>query len=503
MDTKETVCLCMIVKDEEECILSAINSALDLIDELIVIDTGSSDCTPQLALEAGAKLFPFRWAEDFSLARNFALKQASSDWILILDADEVLDTINSKTFCSLLSNREVEGYFIRIKSILDSTMRVSNDEVVRLFRNKQDYRFEGAIHEQIAPSILRTNQGRGLASSPITISHYGYLKEHLDSKDKFLRNTAILKQELRQNPDNPFWHYCLGLEYYQQSFVYEGLNHLNNALKRMTGQEGYFEDVLLNTALGYLHLGENRTIISFITKALSMYPNQGDFYYLLGLAHLQESHYSQGVMNLEKSLSVGSMTLATHGQINCLLGDTHQSSGDFPRAHDFYQRALASAPASIYPLRQFVSLIQKGYPIETFLKQILMLESWPSEALWRELLTKHRNSDLKFCLLFLLLTLYRTINATTLCRKELLNILLQLPDSSKKTLHQFHSDSEVKLGGIYLMLALKEIQFRMILLVNDLDNDYFKGIESLSSLTQIGIHVLSYLSDTSLDSIIP
>lgn len=80
MNIKRTVSLCMIVKDEEDCLLSAIQSARDLTDELIVVDTGSTDTTPQLALTAGAKLFHLNWKGDFSVARNFALKQASSDW---------------------------------------------------------------------------------------------------------------------------------------------------------------------------------------------------------------------------------------------------------------------------------------------------------------------------------------------------------------------------------------------------------------------------------------
>ncbi|HBP63520.1 MAG TPA: hypothetical protein DD730_04445 [Desulfosporosinus sp.] len=304
MSTKETVSLCMIVKDEADCLLAAIQSVRDLTDELIVIDTGSTDRTPQLALAAGAKLFHFTWTQDFAVARNFALKQASSQWILVLDADEVLDTINPETFYELLNNVEVEGYFLRVKNSLGPSLGETHDQVVRLFRNKPMYQFEGPIHEQVAPSILRANQGNGLVSVPLTINHYGYLKDRLQSKDKFVRNSKIIKKELNRNPDNPFLLYCLGLEYYQQGSITEGLKCLNKALVRMSGNEGYFEEVLLNISLGYLSLEEMTQLINFSSQALTMYPDQSDFLFLRGSAYLSQTDYCKAAKDFSHLLDL-------------------------------------------------------------------------------------------------------------------------------------------------------------------------------------------------------
>lgn len=281
----------MIVQNEEDCLLSAIQSVQDLTDELIVVDTGSTDNTPQLVQAIGARLFHFNWTNDFSVARNFALKQASSEWILVVDADEVLESVNPGTFCELLNNDQVEGYFLNIKSILDPPLGESHDQVVRLFRNNSIYQFEGALHEQVAPSILRANDGSGLASAPLTLNHYGYLNDRLRLKEKFSRNSNILINELNRNPDNPFLLYCLGLEYYQQQSISEGLRHLTKALTCMSGHEGYFEDVLLNVALGYLHLEEISKLINFLSKAITMYPDQSDFLFLRGTAYLSQANY--------------------------------------------------------------------------------------------------------------------------------------------------------------------------------------------------------------------
>lgn len=295
MITKETVSLCMIVKDEADCLLAAIQSVRELTDELIVIDTGSTDSTPEIALAAGAKLFHVPWTQDFAVARNFALKQASSQWILVLDADEVLEAIHPEAFYQLLDNVEVEGYFLHIKNDLGPSQADSFDQVVRLFRNKPVYQFEGPLHEQVAPSILRANDGHGLASVPLTINHYGYLKDRLLAKDKFVRNTEIIQKELARNPDNPFLLYSLGLEYYQQDLITEGLEHLNGALVCMSGNEGYFEDVLLNISLGYLRLEEMIPLMDFTNKALTMYPDQSEFLFLRGTAYLSQMSYCKAV----------------------------------------------------------------------------------------------------------------------------------------------------------------------------------------------------------------
>ncbi|OLN32334.1 glycosyltransferase family 2 protein [Desulfosporosinus metallidurans] len=329
MNTKQTVSLCMIVKDEENCLLAAIQSVRNLTDELIVIDTGSTDSTPQLALASGAKLFHFAWTKDFSEARNFALRQVSSDWILVLDADEVLESVSLETFYELLNNVQVEGYFLHIKNVLGPNLGESRDQVVRLFRNKPVYQFEGAIHEQVASCILRANNGNGLSLAPLTLNHYGYLKDRLHSKDKFSRNSGIIHKELVRNPNNPFLLYCLGIEYYQQNSIAEGLKHLTKALVHMSGNEGYFKDVLLNISLGYLRLEETTKLIDFISKALSMYPDQTDFLFLRGTVYLSQTNYREAAVDFNHLLEISE-------------GSTSESNSDNTKnvVHNFLTLAL-------------------------------------------------------------------------------------------------------------------------------------------------------------------
>ncbi|GAB6171886.1 hypothetical protein JCM15765_13640 [Paradesulfitobacterium aromaticivorans] len=314
MKNEPTVALCLIVQNEEEFILSCLKSVKQVVDECIVIDTGSSDETRRLAAEAGATVFNFSWSGDFAEARNFALTQANSDWVLVLDADETLEPVSREAFQDLLSAPAIEGYFVRIKNLVGSGGEATWDEAVRLFRNKQTYRFTGAIHEQVATSILNLNEGQGLAHAPLVILHYGYLDHQIAEKNKFVRNTQILKRELKHNPDDPFLLYCLALEYYQQNEVAEGLACLEKSLLQLHGKEGYFEHTLYSLAWGLLYLGKIEQLIDFITKSLQMFPNQAGLLLLRGIGYLCRSQYQQASQDLDQMLVKADVRTVPHAE---------------------------------------------------------------------------------------------------------------------------------------------------------------------------------------------
>lgn len=357
---KETVCLCMIVKDEEDSILSCISSASHLVDEIVVVDTGSKDRSVQLALEAGARVFSFPWSGDFAQARNYALAQSSSNWILVLDADEVLGQVTVKEFERLLNDPNVEGYFLEIKNYLGDGREASWDRVVRLFRKKPCYKFTGAIHEQVAPSILEVNCGKSLAAAPLVIHHYGYLKTQLIKKDKTGRNTLIIRRELDKFPNDPYLHYCLAIEHYQREDVPGGLACLEKALAGLGGAEGYYPDVVLNTALGLLKVGRLEELICFTSKALGNPNGLTDLYLLQGLGYLGLRKYREAAENLERTLEKGGTRAMPGFGLLSLLGDAYNLGEDYYKAEKTYLEALKSSAKYLYPLTQMLGLFQKG-----------------------------------------------------------------------------------------------------------------------------------------------
>ena len=111
---RKTVSLCMIARDEEATIGMAMKSAMALVDEIIVVDTGSHDNTRIIAEGYGARVVELRWQDDFAAARNAGLAEATGEWILVLDADERLQPIRPVAFQSLVQDEEVAGYRVQI-----------------------------------------------------------------------------------------------------------------------------------------------------------------------------------------------------------------------------------------------------------------------------------------------------------------------------------------------------------------------------------------------------
>lgn len=353
-----SVSLCVITLDEEDCILNCFNSVKHLIDEIVLVDTGSKDGTVDLARGAGAKIYQHQWEGDFSRARNYGLERCSSDWVLVLDADEVLLPTVSEQFNSLFNKSGVEGYFLNIHNYLGDGSDYTKDQVVRLFKNKPQYKFEGAIHEQVAPSIISTKGISYLASCHLTVAHYGYLSHRLDKKQKTLRNTDIINRELIREPNNPFLLFSLAIEQYQCHRIKEGLDSLKLALARMTGKEGYFQDVLINIALGLLRLGRLHELSSFLKQAMSMLPGHPELTALKGLAEISKGDYHTAAVDLEHSLESGAI-IWSEFKTSSLIGDAYNLAGEIEKAASHYINAFNANNLDIYSLKQLLGLIRK------------------------------------------------------------------------------------------------------------------------------------------------
>ena len=405
MIAQTTVSLCLIVKNEADLILSCLESVKDLVDEIILVDTGSTDTTLQLAAVAGAKVFHFTWTGDFARARNFALEQAVCHWILVLDADEILEPVSRAAFQQLLCNSNIEGYFLPIVNLLDDGRETSMDQVVRLFRNKETYRFTGAIHEQVAASIIQTNDGGGLAVAPLVIKHFGYLKDQIIKKNKFQRNTSIISRALMKHPGDPFLLYSLANEHYQKGNVSAGLNCLEKALKRLQGTEGYYEDVVLKTALGLLETGKYIRLINFIEKFLQAYPQHSDFFLLRGLGHFHRGEYSAAARDLEIALE-GKNKLLPDYRILSLAGDVYNLAGNYDMAEKSYLTALYRCSRLLYPLTRILNLIRQNKIAADF----AALSRFTTIPEKRNIMLELINSqEVPLALIILLLTMYELI----------------------------------------------------------------------------------------------
>jgi glycosyltransferase involved in cell wall biosynthesis len=192
----------MIVRDEAHHLAACLDSLRGVVDEIVVVDTGSRDDTRAIAVAGGARLLEFPWCDDFSAARNHAIEAARGAWILYIDADERLRPYAREQLALDLESPELVGATVRFHPRSGYTAY----REYRLFRRDERIRFSGAFHETIVPALNRLiAAGRRLGASELTIDHIGY---DGDQSHKLARNLTLLKKELGNDPERVYlwWH---------------------------------------------------------------------------------------------------------------------------------------------------------------------------------------------------------------------------------------------------------------------------------------------------------
>ncbi|MCL2046558.1 MAG: glycosyltransferase [Oscillospiraceae bacterium] len=210
MSSSLPISVCMIVKNEESFLDAALNSVLSVLnpDEIVVADTGSTDGTVDIVLAHGAKLVHFPWCDDFSAARNFSADCAKNDWLLVLDADEEIVSVDFSALETFLSDELAVGAINMVEMSSKGTSSLS-----RLY-NRKYHHFSGIIHEQIVPigDFQKT-----IKAIPIDIIHYGYSQEVKEAKGKLERNERLLRKELESSPGDSYLLYQLGKCFFDSS----------------------------------------------------------------------------------------------------------------------------------------------------------------------------------------------------------------------------------------------------------------------------------------------
>ncbi|MDP3831578.1 MAG: glycosyltransferase family 2 protein, partial [Ignavibacteriaceae bacterium] len=205
-----TLTLSMIVKNEAHRLGECLQSVKEIADEIVIVDTGSTDNTVKVAESYRAKIFFFDWIKDFSAARNFALRKSTGDLILYLDADEKLTPKSVKEINRIKLKSERAGYNCLITSLDSEFGRDNSMLYVRLFSNSDQIEFSGKVHEQIVPSLIANNYK--IIETNIEIIHTGYNISGDDKKDKARRNLELLLNEYSTN-NSSYYAFQLGLTY--------------------------------------------------------------------------------------------------------------------------------------------------------------------------------------------------------------------------------------------------------------------------------------------------
>jgi tetratricopeptide (TPR) repeat protein len=195
----------LIVRDESAFIEDCLASIAGIVDEIVLVDTGSRDDTVERALQFPIKLHTFAWCQDFSAARNFAIAQATGDWILSIDADERLEVPDRQIWRDLLADETKAAWRLRFYTRLDWTP----DAGLRLFRNDPRIRFRGVIHEGVHAGVelVCGEDGREVGHCDLALRHFGYEN---NPRHKLSRNIPLLRARLAQDPEQVYCWWQLG-----------------------------------------------------------------------------------------------------------------------------------------------------------------------------------------------------------------------------------------------------------------------------------------------------
>ncbi|MGZ4203474.1 MAG: glycosyltransferase, partial [Thermoleophilaceae bacterium] len=360
------ISLTMIVKDEEEMLPRCLEAIHDVVDEMIIVDTGSSDRTVEIAESLGAKVLHHEWTGDFSEARNVSLEAASGDWFMYLDADEVLVREDAKQLRKLAGHVWREAFFVvetNFTGDLDDGMAV-NHNTLRMFRNRPEYRFKDRIHEQIAHS-LPSNMPERIEQPSVRIEHYGYLGAVRDSKEKSRRNIELLERQIADGERSPFLCFNLGSEHAAAGDAEAALVQFHEAWELLL-------DDPERTAYGFVPSLTNRLVKALRTnhkfddavgvaqEGLQLFPGFTDL--VLEQAHVRRLRGDlDGAAELvEQALKMGDAPSRYSPMVGCgtylalgVLADIRRAQGDLAECERLLLESLREHPGylgAVHPL---------------------------------------------------------------------------------------------------------------------------------------------------------
>ena len=345
----------MIVRDGAETLHNCLESVRGLVDEMVVVDTGSTDASQEIARQYGAKSVSSPWQNDFALARNVALEQSTTDWVLSLDADEELDGETANVIPALLAKLHIGGYITPVRNYLtarhgsvNGNRAKANDGrcknaaqapsyaehlVVRLFRRHPDIRFKGCVHENIAPQIVAA--GFKLANASFCIHHLGFLA-HSRYGRKAEIYLELLRKKVGQEPRNPLAWLELARQLHEP---FRKNEEALDALKQALALEPALGTANFLAGVVYLDLGKDEEALAALDRCrekdeyvVEREHCRGDALHNLGRFHEAKTAYRRGLQQ------------AGHDpQIESKLGYVEVRLGD-PVGFERMQNAIAALP---------------------------------------------------------------------------------------------------------------------------------------------------------------
>jgi hypothetical protein len=340
------ISVCIIAKNEEARIEKCLASLKPLDFEIVVVDTGSTDRTKEIARRYTDKVLDFAWCDDFSAARNFSLRAASNNWIFMIDCDEWIKETDVEELLYFRKHLSDSAGSVSRENLVteNGILTLNNTDYTERFFDRRLYHYTGIIHEQLTPI-----RGREISSYLLqtTLLHTGYDMTEEERIAKNKRNYTLLLKQLKEDPDNPYLYYQLGktceiiedftnaCDYYSQGLEYD----LDPELAYVQAMVVSYGNALLRTGQADVALGFEGIYDEFSSLA--------DFVYLMGNIYKTNGMYEQALAQYQKAVTI---PLCRQNGANSFLpiyqtGEIFELSGDLETARKCYLQCGDFPPA--------------------------------------------------------------------------------------------------------------------------------------------------------------
>jgi len=386
--------LCMIVRDEEQMLPRCLSAVAGAVDEIVIVDTGSTDATIEIARSFGARVIEREWTGSFAEARNVSLDAASGDWLMYLDADELLVREDAVLLRSLMGRTWREAFYLSETNHTgdsdDGTAVTHN--ALRVFRNRPEYRFEGRLHEQIAHCLPGYLPERIEATS-VRVEHYGYIRAVRDAREKSKRNIELLRLQQAESHPTPFLHYNLGCEYAAAGDRAAALAEFERAwglLEAASNRDSYkFAPALLNRLVKALRVcGRAQEALALADKGRERFPGFTDLVLEQARAAIALGQEEQAIELCERCIEMGDAPRRYTATVGCgtylprlHLAELKRAQGELEQAIELLEQCLRKHPrfiGSVLPYAE--ALLEDGMSPETVVRRIEQQLPDPSPA---------------------------------------------------------------------------------------------------------------------------
>lgn len=345
------ISVCIIAKNEEKNIERCLKSLKPYPFEIVVADTGSSDRTKEIAYQYTEHVYDFVWCDDFAAAKNFAISKASHAYVMVLDSDEYIESLDFRELSAAIAAHPKDvGRILHINILTrKNEIQKKKSRISRIF-SKEIYHYEGRIHEQVKSF---TGEDYAAYPAPLVIGHTGYDLPKEQKREKAFRNIALLEKELQfleETKDEekiPYILYQLGKGHYMAEEYASACEYFAKGLSYdLNPKLEYVIDMVETYGYALINSGQRETAL-FFENIYEEFGNTADFQFLMGLIYMNNARFSDAVAEFLKA--AGQKDAKTSG-VNSYaayynIGVIYECLGDVDQAVKYYKMCGAYAPA--------------------------------------------------------------------------------------------------------------------------------------------------------------